>query len=141
MLTRTTADEVGVADRMNATASIYGGAEYLRKLYDNLPERIPYSDRIAFALASYNMGRSHVEDARILAQQRGFDPDRWGHVKPFVVMLEDPNIYATTKRGYARGRECATYVDNVLRYQQLLSTTPYLLADNIQSHTRYAVAP
>jgi hypothetical protein len=29
----------------------------------------------------------------------------------------------------------------VLRYQQLLSSTPYLLADNIQSHTRYAVAP
>ncbi|MEQ3697619.1 MAG: transglycosylase SLT domain-containing protein [Pseudomonadales bacterium] len=141
MLTQTTAAELGVEDRTNATASIHGGAQYLRKLYDNLPDRIQHSDRIALALASYNMGRSHVEDARILAQRAGFNPDRWDHVKPFVIKLEDPNVYTTTKRGYARGRECATYVDNVLRYEELLSTTPYLLADNIQSHTRYAVAP
>ncbi|WP_298635995.1 transglycosylase SLT domain-containing protein [uncultured Umboniibacter sp.] len=141
MLTQTTAAELGVEDRTNATASIHGGAKYLRKLYDNLPERIPHADRIAFSLASYNMGRSHVEDARILAQTAGFNPDSWDHVKPFVIKLEDPSIYPTTERGYARGRECATYVDNVLRYQALLNTTPYLLAGNIQSHTRYAVAP
>ncbi|RMA81419.1 transglycosylase SLT domain-containing protein [Umboniibacter marinipuniceus] len=141
MLTQTTAAELGVVDRTNASASIFGGARYLRKLYNNLPDRLSYDNRIAFALASYNMGRSHLEDARILAQQNGYDPDRWDHVKPFVIMLEDPNIYASTKRGYARGRECATYVDNVLRYQALLDTTPYLVANSIQRHTRYAVAP
>lgn len=141
MLTQTTAAELGVVDRTNASASIHGGARYLRKLYNNLPDRLSYDNRIAFALASYNMGRSHLEDARILAQQNGYSPDRWDHVKPFVIMLEDPNIYARTKRGYARGRECATYVDNVLRYQALLDTTPYLVADRIQRHTRYAVTP
>ena len=41
-----------------------GGAAYLNDMINRLPESIPESQRMWFALASYNIGYAHVEDAR-----------------------------------------------------------------------------
>ncbi|MFU8830702.1 MAG: membrane-bound lytic murein transglycosylase MltF, partial [Wenzhouxiangella sp.] len=77
MLTQRTAHQLGVEDRTDPRESIEGGARYLRSMIDRLPERIEYPDRLWLALAAYNVGLGHLEDARVLTQRAGRDPDRW----------------------------------------------------------------
>lgn len=52
MLTRATADGLGVKDRVDPEESIRGGAIYLQRLMKKLPETIPEDERIWFALAA-----------------------------------------------------------------------------------------
>ena len=71
MLTQATANQVGVADRTDPMESIFGGALYLKQRLKIIPERILEPDRTWFALASYNIGFGHLEDARIITQKLG----------------------------------------------------------------------
>src|SRR5690606_21592681 len=77
MLTRDTAGQLGITNREDVAESIEGGARYLRQMLDRIPERIPWPDRLWFALAAYNVGLYHLEDARILTKRLGGDPDKW----------------------------------------------------------------
>ena len=77
MLTRDTAKQVGIENRLDPEQSILGGAEYFAGIRSRIPERIDEPDRTWFALAAYNVGFGHLEDARKLAQNEGADPDRW----------------------------------------------------------------
>lgn len=120
MLTRTTAAELGVPDRLDPEASIDGGARYLRELMDRLPARIPQPDRTWLALAAYNVGPSHLEDARVLTERQGGDPDKWNDVKERLPLLADPKWYAQTKAGYARGDEPVRFVNRVRVYYEIL---------------------
>jgi membrane-bound lytic murein transglycosylase F len=86
-----------------------------------IPPRIPEPDRTWFAVASYNVGFGHVEDARILAQQHGRNPDRWEDVREFLPLLAQERWYTRTRRGYARGWEPVRYVDNVQAYLNILA--------------------
>jgi len=141
MLTRNTAQELEVSDRLDAKQSIFGGARYLRRLMNNLPERLTPENRTAFALASYNMGRAHLEDARILAQRNGADPDSWKEVSPFVLKLQDPKYNQLTRNGYARGGECVSYVDNIMRYQDVLEQEKTMLSIAKLSPMHVALSP
>ncbi len=85
-----------------------------------MPERIPEPDRTWFAVAAYNVGFGHVEDARILAQQAGKNPDSWEDVRRFLPLLSQERWYTRTKRGYARGWEPVRYVENVQAYLNIL---------------------
>lgn len=120
MLTKATAKEVGVTDRTDAEQSIRGGARYFQKVIKKIPERVRQEDKIWFALASYNVGFGHLEDARILAQRAGKDPNRWDHVREFLPLLTKARYYKTVKRGYARGYEPVIYVKNIQRYLELI---------------------
>lgn len=120
MLTRATAKEVGVKDRRNPVQSIIGGARYLRKVEKKIPKRIKGPDRLWFALASYNVGYGHLEDARILTRRGGRNPDKWDDVKKFLPLLTKKKYYSTVKRGYARGYEPVRYVANIRKYIELL---------------------
>jgi len=121
MLTRETAAELGVVDRLDIAASIEGGARYLRDLLDRLPARIGPPDRLWFALAAYNAGLYHVEDARIITQEQGANPDRWNEVRQRLPLLADPNWYARTRYGFARGEEPVRFVSRVRAYYDVLS--------------------
>ena len=78
------------------------------------------------ALASYNIGFGHLEDARILTQQQGGDPDRWIDVKQYLPLLTQKKWYKQTKHGYARGKEPVTYIENVRQYYDLLNKSDAL---------------
>ena len=52
MLTRPTAKEVGVKDRLDAEQSLRGGARFLRNLLRRLPNDIEDPDRTWMALAA-----------------------------------------------------------------------------------------
>jgi len=119
MLTEDTAREVGVLDPFNAEQSILGGARYLRDLYERL-DHIPLPDRVWFALAAYNIGFSHLEDARILTQRQGKDPRRWNDVKEHLPLLEQPAWYNRTRFGFARGSEAVQLVNRVRTYYDVL---------------------
>ena len=120
MLTQPTAKQVGVKSRLDAESNIRGGAKYLRQLLNRIPERISPYERPWFALAAYNVGWGHVQDARKLTQQQGGDPDKWVDVKRYLPLLRQKRYYKTTKYGFARGDEAVTYVSNIRRYYDTL---------------------
>ncbi|HTD72200.1 MAG TPA: membrane-bound lytic murein transglycosylase MltF [Steroidobacteraceae bacterium] len=119
-LTVETANETRVTDLSDARQSIFGGARYFRQVYEKIPSHVPEPDRTWFALAAYNIGYGHVEDARVLAQKAGRDPDSWHDVRDFLPLLEQERWYTKTENGYARGWEPVRYVDNVRGYRDLL---------------------
>ena len=120
-LTEGTATMMRAGDRQDPRASIFGGAKYLAQLIKTVPDRIPEPDRTWLAVAAYNVGYGHLEDARILAQQHGRDPDRWDDVREFLPLLAQERWYTRTRRGYARGWEPVRYVDNVRAYLNIIA--------------------
>ncbi len=120
MLTQRTAIEMGVKNRLVPEQSLDGGARYFLKMYNKLPERITEPDRTRLALAAYNIGYGHLEDARVLTQRHGGNPDKWEDVKKFLPRLNDPKVVKTLKHGTADGRTAVLYVDNITTYRQLL---------------------
>ncbi|MEH6629088.1 MAG: membrane-bound lytic murein transglycosylase MltF [Motiliproteus sp.] len=128
MLTRKTAKEMGVTKRTDAEQSIMGGARYFLKQKKRIPERITEPDRTWFALATYNVGRGHLEDARLLTQRAGKNPDLWTDVANYLPLLSQAKWYKTVKHGYARGREPVTYVANIQRYVEQLNIETRLQA-------------
>ncbi len=120
MLTSDTAQEMGVVDRANAKASIFAGARYLAQVLKMVPSHIPEPDRTWFALASYNVGFGHVEDARVLAQRLGKNPDSWRQVSEVLPLLTEPRWYLHTEYGYAEGWQPVIYVARVREFLRLL---------------------
>ena len=68
---------MGIKDRTNPQQSIFAGARYLAEVREKVPDRIPEPDRTWLTIAAYNVGFGHLEDARILAQMDGKNPDSW----------------------------------------------------------------
>jgi len=120
MLTTNTANELGVTKRTDAYQSIMGGAKYLRKLINKVPANIPEPDRIWIAVAAYNVGFGHVEDARKLASKRGDDANKWVDIKATLPLLSKRKWYKQTRYGYARGWEPVRYVENIRSYYDIL---------------------
>ena len=120
MLTQATAGDLGVRDRTDPTESMRGGARYFRQLRSRLPDDILEPDRTWLALAAYNIGRAHLEDARIVTERRGGDPHLWEDVMEALPLLENPQHYKTLRYGYARGTEAVRYVQNIRHYYRVL---------------------
>ena len=120
MLTNDTARRLGVSDRLNVEQSVRGGAHYFLDLRQRIPERIPEPDRTWMALAAYNIGLGHLEDARVLTQSLGKDPDNWLQVREHLPLLSNEKWYRHTRFGYARGYEPVHYVRNIRRYYYVL---------------------
>ena len=120
MLTTDTARFVGISDRKDTLESIEGGAKYLRYMIDKMPGHLQEPDRTWMALAAYNVGFGHLEDARKITQKRGGDPDKWVDVKESLPLLSKKKWYSKTRHGYARGNEPVGYVSNIRNYYELL---------------------
>jgi membrane-bound lytic murein transglycosylase F len=121
MLTRNTAESLGVDDRLDPAASIQGGARYLADRHERLPEDIPEPDRTYLALASYNIGRGHVLDARELARELGKNPDSWDDMQEVLPLKADKRYYPRTRYGYARGYEPVHHVQRIRHYLDVIS--------------------
>jgi membrane-bound lytic murein transglycosylase F len=121
MLTDDTAERLGVKNRLEARDSIVGGARYFALLKEALSPRIEEPDRTYLALAAYNLGLGHLEDARIVAQRQGLDPNKWQDVRQVIGKLAEPETFATLRHGYARGFEAMQLVDNVRNYYDILA--------------------
>jgi len=120
MLTIPTARQLGIANRRDPEQSVLGGTRYLKSLLARLPGRIESPDRLWLALAAYNIGLGHLEDARILTERQGGDPDRWVDVRERLPLLTQQRYFAETRFGYARGYEAVNYVENIRTFYEIL---------------------
>jgi membrane-bound lytic murein transglycosylase F len=120
MLTEITADRMKVTDRLDARQSILAGARYFALLKDKLPTRIKEPDRTWMALAAYNQGPSHLEDARILAQRMGLSPDAWVDLKRTLPLLSQSEHFRDLKHGFARGGQAVVLAESVRIYYEIL---------------------
>jgi membrane-bound lytic murein transglycosylase F len=120
MLTSDTADRMGVSNRLDPKESILAGARYLAMLRDQMPERIADPDRTWMALAAYNIGFGHLEDARRLAQKLDKNPDAWHDVKDVLPLLAKSAYARSLRLGFARGGEARILTENVRSYYDIL---------------------
>jgi membrane-bound lytic murein transglycosylase F len=124
MLTADTAQAMGIKDRTDPAQSIDAGARYLAQVREMIPDRIAEPDRTWLTIAAYNVGFGHLEDARIIAQAHGKNPDSWADVREQLPLLAQERWYDRAKRGYARGWEPVQFVDRIQRYLTLLEWQP-----------------
>jgi membrane-bound lytic murein transglycosylase F len=120
MLTQATAEELGVEDRTDPEEAIDGGARYLADRHQRLPESIPEPDRTYLALASYNIGRGHLLDARQLARDLGKNPNSWSDMREVLPLKADKRYYPSTRYGYARGYEPVHFVQRIRNYRDVI---------------------
>src|SRR6056297_212435 len=120
MLTEATADYLGIEDRVDPESSISGGARFLRRLKQRLPDSIKEPDRTWMSLAAYNVGYGHLMDARRIVEIQGGNPDAWIDVSEALPLLARRKWYSRLMYGYARGWEPALYVENVRTYLDIL---------------------
>lgn len=124
MLTANTAQAMGTRDRADARQSIFAGAHYFAQVRGMVPTHIPEPDRTWFTVAAYNVGFGHVEDARIIAQTLGKNPDSWADVSKELPKLAAPRWFMRAKCGYAQGWQPVQYVEHVRQFMQLLEWQP-----------------
>ena len=138
MLTKNTAQSLGLTDRTDAEQSISGGMRYIQDMMTKVPESVPQEERIWFALAAYNMGYAHMLDARALTAKQKGNPDSWADVKQRLPLLSQKPWYSKLTYGYARGHEAYTYVENIRKYQ--ISLVGYLQEKEKKATDEMAIA-
>lgn len=120
MITLDTAADMGITNRLDPEQSTRAGTQYLTSLKGRIPARITEPDRTWFALAAYNVGLGHLEDARKITELLGDDPDKWIDVRQHLPKLALKDYYPWTRHGYARGAEPVVYVANIRRFYDTL---------------------
>ena len=138
MLTEQTSNMMNVTDRLDPKQSVMAGAKFLLWMKDRIPSRIPEPDRTFMTLAAYNNGVGHLEDARVIAQKLGLNPDSWADVKRGYQLLNDPAYYVNARHGYCSCGAPVIYTELVRSYYQIMQkyfptydpgVDPYKIAD------------
>ena len=138
MLTKNTAQSLGLSDRTDAEQSISGGMRYLQDMMSKVPDSVPQDEKIWFALAAYNMGYAHMLDARALTAKQKGNPNSWADVKQRLPLLSQKPWYSKLTYGYARGHEAYAYVENIRKYQ--ISLVGYLQEKEKKATEEMAIA-
>jgi len=120
MLTLKTAKDLGVKNRLDPESSISGGSRYYRQTLDRIDEKVAVPDRYWMAMAAYNVGYYHLQDARTITRKLEKNPNRWIDVKQALPLLAKKKWYKQTRYGYARGWEPVRYVENIRSYYDIL---------------------
>lgn len=88
-------------------------------------EYMDSTNKIAFALATYNAGFGHMADARRLAIDSMRDPNDWEDVSISFMRLMKRQYYQNARYGFARGIETVRYVKEIMNryrmYDSILS--------------------
>jgi membrane-bound lytic murein transglycosylase F len=108
-----TAKGLGILDATDPEQSIRGGLKYMQQLSDHYKDVPDAIERYRFALAAYNSGFGHVDDARRLARSDGKDPSKWRDVAPDLLRLADHKFASRARFGYCRGSEPVEYVRHI----------------------------
>ncbi len=112
-----TGPHYGVYPDSPPSVQIMGGAKKLmsdEKFWKNIPDEL---ERKKFALASYNAGRGHIQDAQKLAEKYGLNPLKWeGHVEAMLLNLSKQEYYQdeVVRNGMLRGTTTYAYVRHVI---------------------------
>ena len=101
-ITEDTADFLGIDDRSHPVQSLYGGTKYLNYLLSQQPKHLSERERIALALAAYNMGLGALRQTQEEAKKSGLNPNDWFQIRKLI-----PN---------PKGKETISFVSRVLAY-------------------------
>ncbi|XOF32555.1 MAG: membrane-bound lytic murein transglycosylase MltF [Candidatus Electrothrix sp. YB6] len=119
-ITKATAREMGIRNRLSPVQSIRAGVGYLAKLYARFSGIQDPHERLLFALASYNIGYGHVRDAQKICQRKGWNPKHWAALEKALPLLRLEQYYKNTRYGYARGTEPVRYIKRILLYFDII---------------------
>ncbi|MGD1983687.1 MAG: transporter substrate-binding domain-containing protein [Chromatiaceae bacterium] len=119
--------------------NIHAGVKYLDWVRNRFESSLPFDERMWFTLAAYNAGHGHVQDARRLARQKGWDGDRWfDNTENAMLLLSKKQYAGKARHGYVRGIEPVSYVRNIRqRYRAYVE----LLEERVSGHGRGAYDP
>lgn len=112
MLTNSTAQAMGISDRIDPNQSIIGGAKYLEKMKLEFAN-VPNPDKLWFALASYNMGPNAVKRIQAELINAGKDANSWANVYEYM----SDNTHRNS-----RYIQCMHYVSNIRSYLETIKT-------------------
>lgn len=120
-----TAAELGFDDVVEPEKGIHAGVKYMDWVRERFETELSVQDRTWFTLASYNAGFGHVLDARRLAEQQGWDGDKWfGNTERAMLLLSKPQYARKARYGYVRGAEPVKYVREIRdRYDAYVRAT------------------
>jgi membrane-bound lytic murein transglycosylase F len=118
-LLSSTARSLEVTDIYNPVDNINGGVRHLKNLYEHF-DTATGEDRLMIALAAYNVGQGHIQDARNLAAKKKLDPDSWESLSEILPLLRYRKYYKHAKYGYCRGSEPVIYVKQIMIYYDIL---------------------
>ncbi len=121
-----TGAELGFRDLKDPEQGTHAGVKYMAGLIQQFEPTLPLKERVRFALASYNVGRGHVLDARRLAREQGWDADKWfGNVAKAMLLLQEDRYARRARHGYCRGEEPVAYVSQIqTRYDAYAKLVP-----------------
>jgi membrane-bound lytic murein transglycosylase F len=119
--------ELGIEDLRDPDDGVQAGLRYMHQILERIEPRVPLKHRLRFALAAYNAGYGHLQDARRLAAEEGLDPDKWfGHTEKAMLLLSQPRYYRRSRHGYVRGSETVRYVSEIQnRYDHYVTLVPF----------------
>ena len=107
--------DLGVEDPHHPAEAAEAAGWYLEWLMERFAD-LDLPDRVAMAIASYNVGPRHVFDARRLAREMELDADRWlGNVETAMLILDDPEVARRFPAGVCRCRRAVGYTRRILR--------------------------
>ena len=115
MLTLPTAASVGVTNRLDPIQSIYGGAQYIADLTSSMNYGTSSGDKIAFILASYNLGTTNIKNA-IDAIDKNSNEVTWLDLEGYLLNLKS----SMDSKDYSRGQQTVDFVERVRDYYYLL---------------------
>ena len=117
-----TGEMFGITNLYDPVLNIKAGTKfliYLEKYWSDFIE--DSTERIKFVLASYNVGRGHIDDARRLADKYDANFSVWDdNVEFYLLQKSKPKYYndEVVRNGYCRGIETVKYVKEIFeRYE------------------------
>ena len=120
-----TAAAIGLTNPNDPKESSIAAARYLKRLMRRFRNAATPYDQRMMALASYNVGHAHVDDARRLASSMDLNPEHWDDgVGLTLPLLERREFFKEAKHGFCQGLIATRYAEQVSnlydQYSQLL---------------------
>ena len=119
MLTQETAKSLGITNRIDPRNSIIGGSRHLADITASIDYGLTESDRLNFALATYNLGATNVKNAIL---QTNIEPNllTWNDLKKELLVLNGDELYFEPHNGYSRGQQTIDCVERTREYALLM---------------------
>ena len=119
MLTQQTAKSLGITNRIDPRNSIIGGSRHLADISASINYGLTDSDRINFALATYNLGATNINNA---IAQIDIEPQllTWNDLKKELLVLDGDELYFKPQNGYSRGQQTIDFVERTREYALLM---------------------
>lgn len=112
-----TAERFGANNSQKPDDNIKAAVGYLMVLNEHW-KSLPPPERLAFVIASYNVGLGHILDARRLAKDHGESTDKWfGEIESWLIKKSvEPYLSSPlVENGFCRGAETSRYVQNIMQ--------------------------